>query len=66
VALKRVITVDRDATLARVNDAMLAGDVVLVRAGTGDDPERLVGIVTKIDLIDFYARAEGRAQAPQA
>jgi len=68
VAHKRVITVDRDATLSRVNDAMLAGDVVLVRAGTGDEPERLVGIVTKIDLIDFYARAEGRTPeaAPKA
>lgn len=67
VALKRVITVDRDATLGRVNDAMLAGDVVLVRAGDGEDPERLVGIVTKIDLIDFYARADGRLpEAPKA
>jgi cystathionine beta-synthase len=67
VALKRVITVDRDASLARVNDAMLAGDVVLVRTGDGDDPERLIGIVTKIDLIDFYARAEGRAaEVPRA
>lgn len=66
VSLKRVITVDRDATLGRVNDAMLAGDVVLVRAGDGDDPERLVGIVTKIDLIDFYARADGRLpEAPR-
>lgn len=57
VRLKRVVTVDRDAPLARVNDAMLGGDVVLVRCGDAPDPDRLCGIVTKIDLIDFYTRS---------
>ena len=54
--LKKVVVVDRDAPLARVNDAMLGGDVVLVRCGDQPNPERLCGIVTKIDLIDFYAK----------
>lgn len=56
VRLKKVVIVDRDALLARVNDAMLGGDVVLVRCGDAPDPDRLCGIVTKIDLIDFYAK----------
>ena len=56
VVSRKVLTVDRDTPLARVSDAMLAGDVVLVRAGHDPDPDRLVGIVTKIDLIDYYAR----------
>jgi cystathionine beta-synthase len=56
VVSKKVLIVDRDTPLARVSDAMLSGDVVLVRCGDAPDPERLCGIVTKIDLIDYFAK----------
>ncbi|NOZ00435.1 MAG: pyridoxal-phosphate dependent enzyme [Deltaproteobacteria bacterium] len=57
VVSKRVLTVDGDTPLTRVTDAMLAGDAVLVRSGRQPDPGALLGIVTKIDLIDFYSRS---------
>jgi cystathionine beta-synthase len=56
VVSRKVLTVDPDTPLARVSDAMLAGDAVLVRSGRDPEPDRLVGIVTKIDLIDYYAK----------
>lgn len=56
VASTRVMTVDGDTALSRVTDAMLAGEVVLVRSGRQPEPGSLVGIVTKIDLIDFFSR----------
>lgn len=56
VVSKKPIIVDRDTPISRVSEAMLAGDVVLVRCGAQPDPERLCGIVTKIDLIDYFAR----------
>ena len=56
VVSKRVLIVDRDTPLARVADAMVSGDVVLVRCGKEPEPDRLCGIVTKIDLIDYYAK----------
>jgi cystathionine beta-synthase len=52
----KVLIVDLDTPLARVSDAMLAGDVVLVSSGRDPGPARLVGIITKIDLIDYYAK----------
>lgn len=57
VTSPKVLTVDGTTTLSRVSDAMVAGDVVLVRSGREPDPEAIVGIVTKIDLIDFYSRS---------
>lgn len=56
VASTRVLKVARDTPLARVSDAMLSGDAVLVLSGREPDPEKLIGIVTKIDLIDFYTK----------
>jgi CBS domain-containing protein len=56
VVSRRVLVVDRDTPLARVSDAMISGDAVLVRCGTEPDPESLCGIVTKIDLIGYYAK----------
>jgi cystathionine beta-synthase len=61
IVSRRVLTVDRDTPLARVTDAMLSGDAVLVRSCQEPDPDRLVGIVTKIDLIDFYSKTVPRA-----
>lgn len=57
VASSRVLTVDGDTALSRVTDAMLAGEVVLVRSGRQPEPGSLVGIVTKIDLIDYFSRS---------
>jgi cystathionine beta-synthase len=56
VASTRVLKVSRDTPLVRVSDAMLSGDAVLVTSGREPDPEKLIGIVTKIDLIDFYTK----------
>jgi cystathionine beta-synthase len=65
VTLQRALTVERSTPLARVNEALLAGSAVLVREGHHRSdgrgscaplPERLIGIVTKIDLIDYYSR----------
>jgi len=56
VPLKRVVTVDPDTPLNRIHESILGGEVVLVRCAQAPDPERLCGIVSKIDLIDFFAR----------
>ncbi|MBP7126986.1 pyridoxal-phosphate dependent enzyme [Myxococcota bacterium] len=57
ISLKRVVTVDPDTPLSRIHESILGGEVVLVRCGQAPAPDRLCGIVSKIDLIDFFARS---------
>lgn len=53
---KRVVIVDLDTPISKVGEQFLAGDVVLVRKGEGREPDKLTGIITKIDIIDYYSR----------